>query len=66
MLKKGDKVKWKFRYGETHGIITKIHTSDFIFINRQRRASQDSPQYEVMSEKTDKSAVHKALALKKI
>ncbi|SMP12531.1 MULTISPECIES: DUF2945 domain-containing protein [Chryseobacterium] len=45
MLKKGDKVKWKFRYGETHGIITKIHTSDFIFINRQRRASQDSPQY---------------------
>lgn len=66
MLKKGDKVKWKFRYGETHGIITKIHTSDFIFINRQRRASQDSPQYEVMSEKTGKSAVHKASALKKI
>ncbi|MXS70060.1 HVA1 family protein [Flavobacteriaceae bacterium W22] len=66
MLEKGDKVKWKFRYGETHGIITKIHTSDFIFMNRQRRASHDSPQYEVISEKTGKSAVHKASALKKI
>jgi|GEM_PF-4938390 len=29
MLKIGDHVKWKFRYGETYGIITKIHTSDF-------------------------------------
>ena len=66
MLKKGDKVQWKFRYGETNGIITKIHTSDFIFMNRQRRASEESPQYEVLSEKTGKSAVHKSSALKKI
>ncbi|WBX98008.1 MULTISPECIES: DUF2945 domain-containing protein [Chryseobacterium] len=66
MLKKGDTVKWKFQNGETNGVITKIHTSDFIFMKRQRRASQDSPQYEVMSEKTGKSAVHKASALKKI
>ena len=66
MLKKGDHVKWKFRYGETHGIITKIHTQDFIFMNQQRRASETEPQYEVMSEKTGKTAVHKASALKKI
>lgn len=66
MLKKGDNVRWKFRYGETNGSITKIHTSDFIFMNRQRRASEDSPQYEVISEKTGKTAVHKASALKKI
>ena len=66
MLKKGDSVKWKFRYGETHGIITKIHRQDFIFMNRTRRASEDEPQYEVMSEKTGKSAVHKASALKKL
>ena len=66
MLKKGDKVQWKFRYGETNGIITKIHTSDFIFMNRQRRATEESPQYEVLSEKTGKSAVHKSSALKKI
>ncbi|KFC19599.1 DUF2945 domain-containing protein [Chryseobacterium sp. FH1] len=66
MLKKGDKVQWKFRYGETHGIITKVHTKDFVFMDRQRRASGGSPQYEVMSEKTGKTAVHKPSALKKI
>lgn len=66
MLKKGDHVKWKFQNGETHGIVTKIHKKDFVFMERQRRASEDEPQYEVMSEKTGKSAVHKASALKKI
>ncbi|SDQ64353.1 Protein of unknown function [Chryseobacterium soldanellicola] len=66
MLKKGDKVKWKFRYGETYGIVTKIHTRDFVFMDKQRRASEESPQYEVMSEKTGKTAVHKSQALKKI
>lgn len=66
MLKKGDKVQWKFQYGETNGIITKIHTKDFVFMDRQRRASEENPQYEVMSEKTGKSAVHKSSALKKI
>jgi len=66
MLKKGDHVKWRFQNGETHGIITKIHTKDFVFMDRQRRASETEPQYEVMSEKTGKTAAHKASALKKI
>lgn len=66
MFKKGDKVKWKFQYGETYGHIINIHTKDFIFMNRQRRASEDNPQYEVMSEKTGKTAVHKPSSLKKI
>ncbi|RKE87165.1 DUF2945 domain-containing protein [Epilithonimonas arachidiradicis] len=66
MFKKGDHVKWKFRYGETHGVIIKIHTKDFVFMERQRRASEEEPQYEVMSEKTGKKAVHKASALKRI
>lgn len=65
MLKKGDHVKWEFQNGETHGTITKIHTKDFMFMNRQRRASESEPQYEVMSEKTGKTAVHKESALKK-
>ncbi|ALR30573.1 hypothetical protein ATE47_08550 [Chryseobacterium sp. IHB B 17019] len=66
MFNKGDAVKWRFRNGETHGVIIKIHTKDFIFMNRQRRASESEPQYEVMSEKTGKTAVHKASTLKKI
>lgn len=66
MLKKGDKVRWKFQNGETQGIVTTIHKSDFVFMGRQRRASEENPQYEVVSEKTGKSAVHKSSALKKI
>ncbi|MDQ0593970.1 hypothetical protein QFZ37_002339 [Chryseobacterium ginsenosidimutans] len=66
ILRKGDLVKWRFSNGETQGIIIKIHTKDFIFMNRQRRASEEAPQYEVMSEKTGKKAVHKSAALKKI
>ncbi|AZA73743.1 MULTISPECIES: DUF2945 domain-containing protein [Chryseobacterium] len=66
MLKKGDHVKWRFQNGETHGIITTVHTKDFVFMNRQRRASEAEPQYEVISEKTGKKAAHKASALKKI
>ncbi|UQB69810.1 DUF2945 domain-containing protein [Epilithonimonas zeae] len=46
MLKKGDAVKWKFRNGDTNGIIINIHTKDFVFMNRQRRASEDNPQYK--------------------
>ncbi len=65
MLKKGDYVSWRFQNGKTYGIITQIHTKDFVFMNRQRRASEEEPQYEVTSEKTGKKAVHKAKALKK-
>ncbi len=65
MLKKGDNVIWKFQNGETRGSITKIHTRDFVFMGRQRRASEKDPQYEVISEKTGKTAVHKESALKK-
>lgn len=65
-LKKGDMVRWNSSNGETHGAVTKVHTKDFVFMNRQRRASEENPQYEVMSEKTGKSAVHKASALKKM
>lgn len=39
MLKKGDHVKWIFQNDETLQIITKIHTKDFIFMSRHRRAS---------------------------
>lgn len=65
-LKKGDMVRWNSSNGETHGKITAVHTKDFTFMDKQRHASEDEPQYEVMSEKTGKSAVHKASALKKM
>lgn len=65
-FKKGDMVKWDSSNGHTHGKITAVHKKDFTFMDKQRRASADEPQYEVMSEKTGKSAVHKGSALKKM
>lgn len=65
MFKKGDHVKWKFQNGETEGKITKVHTEDFTFMKKERKASKDEPQYEVESDKTGEKAVHKADALTK-
>jgi hypothetical protein len=53
-MKKGDKVKWNLRNDEAKDIITKIQTIDFVFMNRQRRASDDNPQYEVVIVKKER------------
>lgn len=62
-FKAGDHVTWNFEGGRTSGKITKVHTSDFDFKGRTRRASKDDPQYEVESDKTGNMAAHKGSAL---
>ncbi|WP_413316687.1 DUF2945 domain-containing protein [Agrococcus sp. 1P02AA] len=61
----GDKVSWNSEAGRVSGEVTKVHTSDFEFLGRTRRASADEPQYEVQSDKTDAKAAHKGSALRK-
>ncbi|WP_072312848.1 DUF2945 domain-containing protein [Agrococcus sp. Marseille-P2731] len=63
--KVGDKVSWNSEGGRVSGEVTKVHTSDFEFLGRTRRASDDEPQYEVQSDKTDAKAAHKGSALRK-
>ena len=45
-------VKWKFQYVVTNGVISNIHTKDFVFMDWQRRASEKYPQDQEISEKT--------------
>ena len=63
--KVGDHVTWNSEAGHVSGKITKVHTKDFEFMGRTRRASEDEPQYEIKSDKTDNLAAHKGSTLKK-
>jgi hypothetical protein len=62
----GDRVSWGTSQGRTQGKITKKHTKDFDFDGQHFKASSDEPAFEVESEKSGKSAAHKATALKKL
>ena len=59
----GDHVSWNSEAGRVSGTITKIHTADFDYKGHRRRASEDDPQYEIASDKTDHIAAHKGSAL---
>ena len=59
----GDHVTWNSEAGHVSGTITKVHTSDFDYKGHTRRASEDDPQYEIKSDKTDHVAAHKGSAL---
>lgn len=62
----GDHVSWDSEAGRVTGTITKVHTADFDYKGHRRRASEDEPQYEIASDKTDHVAAHKASALRKV
>ena len=62
----GDHVSWNSEAGRVRGTITKVHTSDFEFKGRTRRASSEEPQYEIESDKTGHLAAHKGSALRRL
>lgn len=64
-LKKGDHVEWSSHGSETEGTVEKEITSETKAGGRKVKASKDEPQYEVKSDKSGKTAVHKPDALKK-
>lgn len=64
-FKVGDHVSWNSEAGQVSGTITKVHTKDFDYKGHNRRASEDDPQYEIASDKTDHVAAHKGSALSK-
>lgn len=63
-LKKGDKVAWKSHGSEAEGTVEKKLTERTEAAGRTVDASSEDPQYQVRSEKSGKSAVHKPSALK--
>jgi hypothetical protein len=62
----GDHVRWNSEAGHVSGRIIKIHTRDTQYKGYPRHASEDQPQYEIKSDKTDHIAMHKGSALQKI
>ena len=62
-LSKGDHVTWKSHGSEVEGTVERKITEDTEASGRKVRASEDDPQYEVRSEKSGKTAVHKPGAL---
>jgi Hypervirulence associated proteins TUDOR domain len=60
---KGDHVSWKSHGSEAEGTVQRKITSDTEAAGRTVRASEDDPQYEVKSEKSGGTAVHKPGAL---
>jgi len=62
----GDHVRWNSEAGHVTGRIIRVHHADFDYKGHRHRASEDDPQYEIKSDKTDHVAAHKEAALTKI
>ncbi len=60
----GDHVSWNSEAGRVSGTIIAVHTEDFDYKGHTHHASEDEPQYEIKSDKTDHVAAHKSSALK--
>ena len=62
-FQKGDHVTWNSHGSTTEGTVVRKITSDTEASGRTVRASEDDPQYEVESDKSGRTAVHKPGAL---
>lgn len=62
----GDHVSWNSEAGRVSGHVSKIHKQDFQYKGHTHHASQEEPQYEIKSDKTDHIAAHKESALTKL
>lgn len=65
-FKIGDHVGWNSEAGRVPGTIIAIHTRDFDYKGYVHHASENDPQYEIKSDKTDHIAAHKGIALEHI
>lgn len=63
---KGDHVSWNSEAGRVSGRIIRVRERDFDYKGHRRRASPESPQYEIRSDRTDHVAAHREDALTKL
>jgi hypothetical protein len=64
-FKQGDRVEWDSHGGTAVGEVLRKITADTQAAGRTVRASKEEPQYEVRSEKSGGTAVHKPGALRR-
>ncbi len=62
----GDAVAWNSEAGRVSGTIIRIHVSDFDYKGHRHHASEDDPQYEIRSDRTDHIAAHRGAVLVKL
>jgi hypothetical protein len=65
-FKVGDHVEWNSEAGRVRGTIKKKITSQIMFKGYTVHASNEEPQFQIKSDKTDHLAVHKGSALKRL
>jgi len=65
-FKIGDRVSWNSEAGRVRGRIVRVHRSDVTVKGYIHHASEDEPQYEIKSDKTDHIAFHKGKALRRL
>ncbi|MEV5407165.1 DUF2945 domain-containing protein [Streptomyces albidoflavus] len=65
-FKVDDHVSWNSEAGRVSGRIIRVHTKDTDYKGYTHHASEDEPQYEIRSDKTDHIAMHKGRALTKL
>jgi hypothetical protein len=63
-FKVGDHVAWNSEAGHVSGRIVKVHRKDVNYKGYIHHASNENPQYEIKSDKSDHIALHKAATLK--
>lgn len=65
-FKVGDHVSWNSEAGRVRGTITRVVTSEITFKGYTVHASEDEPQYEIRSDKTDHIAAHRGRVLRRV
>jgi hypothetical protein len=63
-FKVGDHVGWNSEAGHVSGVIIAVRTADFDYTGHTHRASPETPQYLIRSDKSDHVAAHKGSALR--
>lgn len=66
IFKVGDRVTWNSEAGRVSGRIVKVHRENVNYKGYVHHASEENPQYEIKSDKTDHVALHKPGALKRL
>jgi hypothetical protein len=64
-FKVGDRVTWNSEAGHVSGTIIRVHTRNVDYKGYTHHASEDDPQYEIKSSRSEHIALHKGSALRK-
>lgn len=65
-FKIGDHVSWNSEAGRVAGRILRVHAKDVNYKGYVHHASENDPQYEIKSDKTNHIALHKGAALERL